>query len=170
MSNIQNKIDNIIKFTINFASWADCNVMDQSPDYILEKHRHWLGNSNMLVPMSPGITKSHKRLTQSYIKTYADYYDKWQALMGRQSFLEKNEKIENIVDYLMDVNLLQKGGFLEMANKFEENIGPLEFVSDEKKVGLHFLTIKKVFDPYIIENENDIKIISRQLNLISLEV
>ena len=39
-----NQIVNLTKFNVNFSKFVDsCDLLKQSPDYILEKYRHWIG-------------------------------------------------------------------------------------------------------------------------------
>ena len=39
-----NQIVNLTKFNVNFSNFVDnCDLLSQSPDYILEKYQHWIG-------------------------------------------------------------------------------------------------------------------------------
>ena len=39
-----NQIVNLTKFNVNFSKYVDsCDILKQSPDYILEKYNHWIG-------------------------------------------------------------------------------------------------------------------------------
>jgi hypothetical protein len=44
LSKEYNQIVNLTKFNVNFSRFVDsCDLLKQSPDYIIEKYNHWIG-------------------------------------------------------------------------------------------------------------------------------
>jgi hypothetical protein len=117
-----NKIENLIKFNINFSKFIDNNKLTNfDPDYIIEKYEHWIG-------FEP--TVDHKLYTKDDMTDFFNKY--WKIWRPQPNHL--NKKLKNILMYLIEAEGLN---FRKMAIKFEEYIGPLDMISSDPKVGLH---------------------------------
>lgn len=151
MSREYNQIVNLYKFNINFSKYADNNLMDMSPDYVIEKYNHWIGFTptveyNMYTP-DDMINFLHK------------YWKRWKI------FDKYDKDVKNILMYLYSTQSLQA---IEMFSKFEQYIGPVTMISDvANKRGLHVLTEKVIFE--LIEgNSENLKVIFREMKLRTL--
>jgi hypothetical protein len=145
-----NKIINLTKFNVNFSKYVDsCDLLKQSPDYILEKYNHWIG-------FEP--TVEHKMYTPDEMTYFFNQY--WK--IWRPSSKDINNKLKNILMYLHSTQNLC---LLTMSEKFEEYIGPLEMISDVKyKKGLHKLT-EGFIEDLLIGNKKNIKVIIRDMKI-----
>ncbi len=151
MSREYNQIVNLYKFNINFSKYADNNLMDMSPDYIIEKYNHWIGFTptveyNMYTP-------------DDMINFFHKYWKRWKI------FDKYDKDVKNILMYLYSTQSLQA---IEMFSKFEQYIGPVTMISDvANKRGLHVLTEKVMFE--VIEgNSKNLKVIFREMKLRTL--
>jgi hypothetical protein len=145
-----NKIINLTKFNVNFSKYVDsCDLLKQSPDYILEKYNHWIG-------FEP--TVEHKMYTPDEMTYFFNQY--WK--IWRPSSKDINNKLKNILMYLHSTQNLC---LLTMSEKFEEYIGPLEMISDVKdKKGLHKLT-EGFIEDLLIGNKKNIKVLIRDMKI-----
>ncbi len=151
MSKEYNQIVNLYKFNINFSKYADNNLMDMSPDYVIEKYNHWIGFTptveyNMYTP-------------DDMINFFHKYWKRWKI------FDKYDKDVKNILMYLYSTQSLQA---IEMFSKFEQYIGPVTMISDvANKRGLHVLTEKVMFE--VIEgNSKNLKVIFREMKLRTL--
>lgn len=140
-----NKHMNLLRFNVNFSKYADCNLYDQSPDYIIEKYNHWIG-------FEP--TSEHPYYTPDDCQTFIHkYYKRW----GQRS--------ETVRRYLLYLKVSETLNMLKMAKYFEKYIGPIDMISSERKTGLHAV-IEKDFIPKVLElNKENIKIIMRDIKI-----
>jgi hypothetical protein len=145
-----NQIVNLTKFNVNFSKYVDsCDLLKQSPDYILEKYNHWIG-------FEP--TVEHKLYTPDDM---TDFFNKYWK-MWRPSANDINNKLKNILMYL---NSTQNLSIVEMSEKFEEYIGPMSMISDvPNKNGLHHRTNNFV-DQILEKNANNVKIVLRDMKI-----
>jgi hypothetical protein len=145
-----NQIVNLTNFNVNFSKYVDsCDLLNQSPDYILEKYQHWIG-------FEP--TVEHKIYTPDDMTTFFLKY--WK--MWRPSTDDVNNKLKNILMYLYSTQNLS---LLTMVEKFEEYIGPLSMISDvPDKRGLHHLT-EKFVSQVLEKNENNVKVVLRDMKI-----
>ena len=145
-----NQIVNLMKFNVNFSKYVDsCDLLKQSPDYILEKYNHWIG-------FEP--TVEHKMYTPDDM---TDFFNKYWK-MWRPSTDDINNKLKNILMYLHSTQNLS---LLTMVEKFEEYIGPLSMISDvPDKRGLHHLT-EKFVSQILEKNENNVKVVLRDMKI-----
>jgi len=148
-----NKIINLVKFNVNFSKFVDnCDITNQSPDYILEKYNHWIG-------FSP--TVEHKTYTPD---SMSDFFNKYWK-MWRPGTDAINSKLKNILMYLYST---QNMNLLEMSQKFEEYIGPMSMISDiPDKKGLHH-RLEDFVDEVMKKNNDNIKIVLRDLRINSI--
>ena len=145
-----NQIVNLTKFNVNFSKFVDhCDILKQSPDYIIEKYNHWIG-------FEP--TVEHKMYTPDDM---TDFFNKYWKIW-RPSANDVNNKLKNILMYLYSTQNLS---LLTMVEKFEEYIGPLHMISDmQDKKGLHHRTEKFVHQ-LLEKNANNIKVVLRNMKI-----
>jgi len=144
-----NQIVNLTKFNVNFSKYVDsCDLLKQSPDYILEKYNHWIG-------FRPTVEK--KLYTPGDM---TDFFNKYCKIWKIDT--ESYHKLKNILMYL---HYTQNLNILRMSEKFEEYIGPMTMISDTSdKPGLHHKT--NDFVNNILEgNKNNIKVILRNMKI-----
>jgi hypothetical protein len=142
-----NQIVNLTKFNVNFSKYVDsCDLLKQSPDYILEKYRHWIGFEPTVV---------HKMYTPDDMTDFfLKYWKRW-------GIFEEYE-LKNILMYLYSTQNLS---ILLMSEKFEEYIGPMNMISDTPdKKGLHHLT-EKFVSQVLEKNENNVKVVLRDMKI-----
>jgi hypothetical protein len=155
LSKEYNRIVNLTKFNVNFSKFVDsCDLLKQSPDYILEKYNHWVG-------FTP--TVEHKTYTPDDMTDFFNKYWKiWRRGYANSSTNDINNKLKNILMYLYTTQNLS---LLTMVEKFEEYIGPLHLISDiPDKKGLHHRTegfVHKVLE----KNANNVKVVLRDMKL-----
>ncbi len=83
MSKEYNQIVNLYKFNINFSKYADNELMDMSPDYIIEKYNHWIG-------FTP--TVEYKMYTPDDMSTFfLKYWKRW------KSYSQYEKSVKNIL-------------------------------------------------------------------------
>jgi hypothetical protein len=148
-----NQIVNLTKFNVNFSKFVDsCDLLKQSPDYIIEKYNHWIG-------FEP--TVEHKMYTPDDM---TDFFNKYWK-MWRPSANDINNKLKNILMYLYSTQNLS---LLTMVEKFEEYIGPMTMISGiSDKTGLHHKTNRFV-DEILEGNKNNIKVVLRNMKIDNL--
>jgi hypothetical protein len=153
LSKEYNKIVNLTKFNVNFSKFVDhCDLLKQSPDYILEKYNHW-------IVFEP--TVEHKLYTPDDM---TDFFNKYWK-MWRPSTEDINKKLKNILMYLY---LTQNLNIVLMSEKFEEYIGPMSMISDTPdKRGLHHVTHNFV-DQVLEKNKDNIKVVLRNMKIESI--
>jgi hypothetical protein len=147
-----NQIVNLTKFNVNFSKFVDsCDLLKQSPDYILEKYRHWIG-------FEPTI--------ECKLYTPDDMSDFFLKYWKRWGIFEEY-KLKNILMYLYSTQNLN---ILQMSDKFEEYIGPMSMISDTPdKKGLHQKTndfVGTVLD--LEKNKNNLKVVLRNMKIESI--
>jgi len=122
-----NKIVNLTKFNVNFSKYVDsCDLLKQSPDYIIEKYNHWIG-------FEP--TVESKLYTPDDM---TDFFNKYWKIWKLNT--ESYHKLKNILMYLYSTQNLS---IITMSEKFEEYIGSMSVISDTpNKTGLHHRTNK----------------------------
>ena len=109
-----NQIVNLTKFNVNFSKFVDsCDLLKESPDYIIEKYNHWIGFES---------TVEHKTYTPDDM---TDFFNKYWKIW-RPSSKDINSKLKNILMYLHSTQNLS---LLTMVEKFEEYIGSLSMIS-----------------------------------------
>jgi hypothetical protein len=145
-----NQIVNLTKFNVNFSKYVDsCDLLKQSPDYILEKYNHWIG-------FTPTV-ESKLYTPDDMVDFFNKYWKVW-----RPSTKDINLKLKNILMYL---HFTQNLNVITMSEKFEEYIGPMTMISDfSDKRGLHHLTNKFV-DEILEGNKNNIKVVLRNMKI-----
>ena len=144
-----NQILNLTKFNVNFSKFVDsCDLLRESPDYIIEKYYHWIGFEPIV---------EHKIYTPDDMTGFFNKYCKiWKI------DTEGYPKLKNILMYLYSTQNLS---ILTMSEKFEEYIGPMTMISDtSNKPGLHHKTNKFV-DEVLEGNKNNIKIVLRNMKI-----
>jgi hypothetical protein len=144
-----NQIVNLTKFNVNFSKFVDsCDLLKQSPDYILEKYNHWIG-------FKPTI--EHKTYTpDDMIVFFNKYWKMWRPTD------DINNKLKNILMYLYSTQNLS---LLTMVEKFEEYIGPLSMISDvPDKKGLHQRT-ERFVNEVLEKNINNVKVVLRDMKI-----
>ena len=153
LSKEYNKIVNLTKFNVNFSKFVDhCDLLKQSPDYILEKYNHWIG-------FEP--TVEHKLYTPDDM---TDFFNKYWK-MWRPSTEDINKKLKNILMYLLSTQNLS---IVLMSEKFEEYIGPMSMISDTPdKRGLHHVTHNFV-DQVLEKNKDNVKVVLRTMKIESI--
>ena len=153
LSKEYNKIVNLTKFNVNFSKFVDhCDLLKQSPDYILEKYNHWIG-------FEP--TVEHKLYTPDDM---TDFFNKYWK-MWRPSTEDINKKLKNILMYLYSTQNLN---IVLMSEKFEEYIGPMSMISDTPdKRGLHHVTHNFV-DQVLEKNKDNVKVVLRTMKIESI--
>lgn len=145
-----NQIVNLTKFNVNFSKYVDsCDLLNQSPDYILEKYNHWIG-------FTPTV-ESKLYTPDDMVDFFNKYWKVW-----RPSTKDINLKLKNILMYL---HFTQNLNVITMSEKFEEYIGPMSMISDTPdKPGLHHRTNKFV-DEVLEGNKNNIKVVLRNMKI-----
>ncbi len=126
-----NQLLNLTKFNVNFSRFIDNHnrgkteyLLNQSPDYIIEKYNHWIGFKPTVV---------HKMYTPDNMTDFFNKY--WKTWRVSESM---NKSSKNILMYLYST---QNMNLVEMSEKFEEYIGSMSMISDvPDKRGLHHLT------------------------------
>jgi hypothetical protein len=148
-----NQIVNLTKFNVNFSKFVDsCDLLKESPDYIIEKYNHWIGFES---------TVEHKTYTPDDM---TDFFNKYWKIW-RPSTKDINNKIKNILMYLYSTQNLS---LLTMVEKFEEYIGSLSMISDmQDKKGLHHRTEEFVHQ-VLEKNANNVKVVLRDMKLKAL--
>ena len=142
-----NQIVNLMKFNVNFSKYVDsCDLLKQSPDYILEKYQHWIG---------------FKPTIESKLYTPDDMTDFFLKYWKRWGIFEEYE-LKNILMYLYSTQNLS---LLTMVEKFEEYIGPLSMISDlPDKKGLHHRT-ERFVNELLEKNINNVKVVLRDMKI-----
>lgn len=145
-----NQIANLTKFNVNFSKYVDsCDLLAQSPDYILEKYEHWIG----FKPTIGSKLYTPDDMTDFFLK----YWKRWSIF--------KEYDLKNILMYLYSTQSLN---ILTMSEKFEEYIGPMSMISDvADKKGLHHLTDKFVGD-LLEKNKDNVKVVLRNMKIESI--
>lgn len=141
-----------MKFNVNFSKYVDsCDLLKESPDYILEKYNHWIG-------FEP--TVEYKMYTPDDM---VDFFNKYSKIWKLDT--ECYHKLKNILMYLYSTQNLS---VLTLAEKFEEYIGPMNLISNiPDKRGLHTRT--EGFVSQVLEkNEENIKVVLRDMKLNNL--
>lgn len=153
LSKEYNKIVNLTKFNVNFSKFVDhCDLLKQSPDYILEKYNHWIGFES---------TVEHKLYTPDDM---TDFFNKYWK-MWRPSTEDINKKLKNILMYLHSTQNLN---IVLMSEKFEEYIGSMSMISDTPdKRGLHHVTHNFV-DQVLEKNKDNVKVVLRTMKIESI--
>ena len=145
-----NQIVNLTKFNVNFSKYVDsCDLLNQSPDYILEKYNHWIGFTPTVV------SKLHTP------DDMTDFFNKY-CKVWRPDTKSIDSKLKNILMYL---HFTQNLNVITMSEKFEEYIGPMSMISEiPDKPGLHHRTNKFV-DEILEGNKNNIKVVLRNMKI-----
>ena len=153
LSKEYNKIVNLTKFNVNFSKFVDhCDLLKQSPDYILEKYNHWIGFES---------TVEHKLYTPDDM---TDFFNKYWK-MWRPSTEDINKKLKNILMYLYSTQNLN---IVLMSEKFEEYIGPMNMISDiPDKKGLHHKSDLFIND-VLEKNKDNVKVVLRDMKIGSI--
>jgi hypothetical protein len=140
-----NKIRNLLSFNINLNRHCDVGpLVKQSPDYILEKYNHWIG----IEPITDYPNYTPDNLTPFFNQ----YHKIWKS------------DIYSIKRHLLYLKETENLNVLKMVNSFEKYFAPIEMISDEKKVGLHYINYK--FSEEILRgNKENIKIFLRDMRL-----
>jgi len=145
-----NKIRNLLSFNINLNRFMDVGpLVNQSPDYILEKYNHWIG-------FEP-VTDYPHYTPDNLVSFFNQYHKLW----GDETL-----KVKRHLLYLMETENLK---ILNMTNSFGKYFGPIEMISDEKKIGLHF-KIERFQNELLIGNKENIKVILRDMRLKDLNL
>ena len=160
LSKEYNKIVNLTKFNVNFSKFVDhCDLLKQSPDYILEKYNHW-------IVFEP--TVEHKLYTPDDMTDFFNkYWKMWRPSTEDHPdyALLANKKLKNILMYLYSTQNLN---IVLMSEKFEEYIGPMSMISDTPdKRGLHHVTHNFV-DQVLEKNKDNIKVVLRNMKIESI--
>jgi hypothetical protein len=145
-----NQIANLTKFNVNFSKFVDhCDLLKQSPDYILEKYNYWIGFEPTIV---------HKIYTPDDMTDFFNkYWERW-------GIFEEYE-LKNILMYLHSTQNLN---MVLMSEKFEEYIGPMSMISDTPdKRGLHHVTHNFV-DQVLEKNKDNVKVVLRNMKIESI--
>jgi len=150
LSKEYNQIVNLTKFNVNFSKYVDhCDLLKQSPDYILEKYNHWIG-------FEPTI--AHKIYTPDDM---TDFFNKYWKRWG----IFEEYELKNILMYLLST---QSMNIVLMSEKFEEYIGPMSMISDvPDKRGLHHVTHNFV-DQVLEKNKDNVKVVLRNMKIESI--
>jgi ribosomal protein L30E len=154
LSKEYNQIVNLVKFNVNFSKFVDsCDLVKQSPDYILEKYQHWIG-------FTP--TVEYKMYTPDDMVVFFNKYFKiWK--LDTESY----HKLKNILMYLYST---QNMNLIKMCDKFEEYIGPMSMISDiPDKKGLHHLTERFVGE-VLGKNKDNVKVVLRDMKIANVIV
>lgn len=148
LSREYNQIVNLTKFNVNFSKFVSGNdLLSHDPSYILEKYNHWIGFDSKIDYKS----YTPDNMTDFFLK----YSSRWRDIVT----------VKNILMYLYST---QNMNLITMANKFEEYIGPLNMISDiSSKRGLHHLA-EKFTDDVLKKNDENIKVVLRDLKIGSL--
>lgn len=149
LSKEYNQIVNLVKFNVNFSKFVDgCDLVKQSPDYILEKYQHWIG-------FTP--TVEYKMYTpDDMVVFFNKYFKTWK--LDTESY----HKLKNILMYLYST---QNMNLIKMSDKFEEYIGPMSMISDiPDKKGLHHLTERFVGE-VLEKNKDNVKVVLRDMKI-----
>ncbi len=131
-----------------------CDLLKQSPDYILEKYNHWIG----FEPTVESKLYTPDDMTDFFNK----YWKMWRKYNNGPNTKDINLKLKNILMYLYSTQNLS---IVLMSEKFEEYIGSMSMISDDPdKPGLHHRTNKFV-DEILDGNKNNIKVVLRNMKI-----
>jgi hypothetical protein len=150
-----NKIVNLTKFNVNFSKYVDsCDLLKQSPDYIIEKYNHW-------IEFEPTV-ESKLYTPDDMTDFFNKYWKLWRKYNNGPSTKDINLKLKNILMYLYSTQNLS---IVLMSEKFEEYIGSMSMISDTlNKPGLHH-TINKFVDEILEKNKNNVKVVLRNMKI-----
>lgn len=141
-----NKLLNLIRFNCNFSDYCDNKLIDQSPDYLIEKYSHWIS-------FDP-VTRFPYYTPDSCSNFMTKYYKRWGS--------ERSELVRRELLYLEQSKHLN---LLTMVRLFETYFGPIHKISPNPKKGLH-VNIENEFIPHVIEkNKNNLNVILRDLQI-----
>jgi len=152
---MDNKLHNILYFTIIFLS-GDLNLMHTSPDYFLEKFKFYFGDIDIKKNEKSSIFIQYDKIWKSndyrinsiflFLDNVLNYNynnrnkeidpfgeEDWNELDG----ISQDSAIKNIARTPDDYYYL-----------FDEYLGNVNDIIDEKKGGLHFILKKHMFDVY----------------------
>jgi hypothetical protein len=140
-----NKLINLLSFNLNLSRYCDVGpLINQSPDYILEKYNHWIGVY--------AIT-DYPNYTPDDLTTFFNQYHKiWKS----DIYYVKRHLL-----YLQETESLE---MTTMVDSFERYFGPIEMISDVIKPGLHF-KLEDFKKDILIGNKKNIQIILRDMRL-----
>ena len=155
LSKEYNQIVNLTKFNVNFSKFVDhCDLLKQSPDYIIEKYNHWIG----FEPTVESKLYTPDDMTDFFNK----YWKLWRKYNNGPSTKDINLKLKNILMYLYSTQNLS---IVLMSEKFEEYIGSMSMISDTpNKPGLHHRT-NSFIDTVLEKNKNNVKVVLRNMKI-----
>jgi len=143
------RLINLYSFVLNMRNDVDRN----SPDYLIEKWNHWIGED---VKLEPAVIPAH------FLVNFADYKKTWQ--------LKEDENIKLIYYYLKE---LESGEELldirVIVNEFRHFNGNLLHICSKNKKGLHFILYAKMCN-YFVKNENLFMAFIRDMRIDELEL
>ena len=145
-----NQIVNLTKFNVNFSNFVDnCDLLSQSPDYIIEKYQHWIG----FEPTIECKLYTPDDMTDFFLK----YWKRWGIF--------EEYSVKNILMYLYST---QSMNLVQMSEKFEEYIGSMSMISDTPdKRGLHHKSDLFIND-VLEKNKDNVKIVLRDMKIGSI--
>jgi len=127
---MQNKLKNLIYFTLNFHSQLDCELKNQSPEYIMEKWNKYIGfeiQDNSKINGSQIIGKFYlDRWGQSQYISYDEFSTIYNYLEPISNYDLSELRLEMIVDY------------------FRKFVGDLEMINADIYNNLHPLKLEAV--------------------------
>lgn len=140
---------NLLRFNVNFSSFADCELYDQSPSYIVEKFEFHTGLQ------SCEFAKTSERLlyTPDSLENFIHIYCKrW----GRVE--------TDVLRHIIYLKTCENLHLLRMVENFEILYGPIKLIKCEESY-LH-AKIEADFLPTILDiNEKNLKVIIRDWNI-----
>ena len=145
-----NQIVNLTKFNVNFSNFVDnCDLLSQSPDYILEKYQYWIG----FKPTIKCKLYTPDDMTDFFLK----YWKRWGIF--------EEYSVKNILMYLYSTRSMN---LVLMSERFEEYIGSMSMISDvPDKRGLHHLTERFVGE-VLEKNKDNVKVVLRDMKIGSI--
>jgi len=147
-----NQIVNLTKFNVNFSKFIHNNdLLSHSPDYILEKYNYWIGFEPIV---------EYKMYTPDDMTNFfLDYWKRWRV------YEKYSVEVKNILMYLYSTRRMN---LVQMSEKFEEYIGPMNLISDvPDKRGLHHLT-ERFVNEVLEKNKDNVKIVLRDIKIGSI--
>jgi hypothetical protein len=145
-----NQIVNLTKFNVNFSNFVDnCDLLSQSPDYILDKYQYWIG----FKPTIKCKLYTPDDMTDFFLK----YWKRWGIF--------EEYSVKNILMYLYSTRSMN---LVLMSERFEEYIGSMSMISDvPDKRGLHHLTERFVGE-VLEKNKDNVKVVLRDMKIGSI--
>ena len=130
---IKSQLDNLINYYILYCSFTDYDVLNTSPDYLLEKWEKYIGIKDIQNPNKVLDIES------KYYHTFKEYQNKW----GEESLW-----VKDILEFTMVLNTKPYNLCCpsELVKTFNDMIGDVNKINNYTYNGLHDILKRKALE------------------------